>query len=276
MPELPEVETVKRGMEAAILSKRVSFIHVERYDLRTPIPSDFCNILRGKSIMSLERRGKYIILTLEGACFVVLHLGMSGRIRIYTASESYNAEKHDHVRIDLEDGTTVVFHDPRRFGQIYTVTDRDWQETLPFAQMGAEPLGQWDARNLAASLCGKKTSIKTALLDQRIVAGLGNIYVCEALHAAGIHPGRMSGSLNAIETEKLVPCIQDVLERAIDAGGSTLRDYAHTDGSLGYFQYGFSVYDRENQPCTNCDCTGNVRRIVQAGRSTYFCPECQV
>lgn len=276
MPELPEVETVKRGMAAAILSKRVSTVQVERYDLRTPIPPEFCEIVCGRSFVSLERRGKYIILTLDGACFVVLHLGMSGRIRIYAPGESYKPEKHDHVRIVLDDGTIVVFHDPRRFGQIYTITGQCWQEMPPFVHMGAEPLSQWDAQNLADSLHGRKMPIKTALLDQKIVAGLGNIYVCEALHAAGVHPERMAGTLAAKELANLVLCIRDVLEKAIAAGGSTLRDYAHPDGSLGYFQHGFSVYDRENQPCPNCDCSGIVCRIAQAGRSTYFCPECQV
>jgi formamidopyrimidine-DNA glycosylase len=276
MPELPEVETVRGGIEKAALGKIIKEITVNRRDLRFPLSEEFEEALTGARFENFTRRGKYVIAHISGGHVMVLHLGMSGRVRIFAPDQEYTARKHDHVIFTLDDGARLVFEDPRRFGYILLRADEDWEALPPFDAMGPEPLGnEFNGDILRVKLKGRKTPIKTALLDQRIVAGLGNIYVCEALYRAGIHPARLSGKVKPAESEALTRHIRDVLKDAIKAGGSTLRDYQKTDGSLGYFQYSFGVYDREGQACPDCDCdvlkTGGVARMVQSGRSSYYC-----
>lgn len=274
MPELPEVETVRRGMSGVLEEQKISEVFVSRRDLRVPVPDDFESVLAGHRIEKLIRRGKYIIFELDARFAAVLHLGMSGRIKIYSEQKQYTPEKHDHVLLHTQNGALVVFHDPRRFGMFYTVSG-DWEKTAPFSGMGQEPLDIWTGTDLYQSLRGKKMPIKAALLDQKIVAGLGNIYVCEALFSAGIHPARLSGGLSDEECTVLCQCARSVLEKAILAGGSTLKDYKKTDGSLGYFQYQFDVYDRAGKECKRAECAGKILRMVQSGRSTFYCPDCQ-
>ncbi len=274
MPELPEVETIKRGMAAALLGKSISNMRVNRYDLRIPIPQDFAKRLMGKTITKLERRGKYIIMHMGADIVAILHMGMSGRINIFPVGIEYAAQKHDHVVFNMDDGTCFAYEDPRRFGMLY-LADKDWRKAKRFAFMGVEPLDDWSGADLFESLKNKKASIKSALLDQRVVAGLGNIYVCEALFRAYINPTRRSNSITKEEAGKLVKHVRDILEESIKSGGSTLKDYKHTDGSLGYFQHGFAVYDRAGKSCPNKDCASNILRIVQAGRSTFYCSSCQ-
>ncbi|MBI1300602.1 MAG: bifunctional DNA-formamidopyrimidine glycosylase/DNA-(apurinic or apyrimidinic site) lyase [Alphaproteobacteria bacterium] len=275
MPELPEVETVKRGLESAIVKKRIVSVRINRYDLRVPIPDDFGQNLTGKTIENLKRRGKYIVLFMGEKTSAILHLGMSGRIHIIHPDEDYITQKHDHVILTMEDGTLVAFEDPRRFGMFYTIAN-DWTKDRAFLSMGPEPLENWSGNDLYKKLKHKKTIVKTALLDQRVVAGLGNIYVCEALYMAKIHPERRACDLSKEEAVRLVEASKTVLLRAIEAGGSTLKDYKKTDGSLGYFQYQFSVYDQEGHTCRDQYCDGTIERIVQAGRSTFYCARCQV
>ncbi len=274
MPELPEVETVMRGMEAALLNKVISDVKVNRYDLRVPVPQDFVGRLIGRNIKAFERRGKYIIIYIGDDIYAVLHLGMSGRINIFPADISYKPQKHDHIVVSMSDGTCFAFEDARRFGMFY-IASGDWRTEKRFASMGLEPLNGWSGRNLFKSLKNKKSSIKSALLDQRVVAGLGNIYVCEALFRARINPVRSSDSITFEESECIVKHSCDILVEAIKAGGSTLKDYKHTDGSLGYFQHGFAVYDRDGEECVNVNCGKKILRIVQSGRSTFYCPSCQ-
>ncbi len=275
MPELPEVETVRRGIEGAVLGRRVDAVQINRYDLRVPVQQDFGQQVSGRVIEGLTRRGKYIILEMSGGPRLVLHLGMSGRVRIFPPEMVYTARPHDHVLFTMEGYTRFVFEDPRRFGMLYYTQSTDWRGEAPFSAMGPEPLGRWLGEDLARALKGKKTPIKTALLDQRVVAGLANIYVCEALFACGVHPSRPCGGLSLAECSALVAACKNVLNKAIEAGGSTLRDYQHTDGGLGYFQYQFCVYDKEGAACVSSGCDSQIVRIVQAGRSTYYCPACQ-
>ena len=276
MPELPEVETVKGGMEKAMLGKRLASIDVYRRDLRFPLPDDFEAALEGQRVTALSRRGKYALLFTDNGKCMVLHLGMSGRILIHGPEFPYSPAKHDHIVFTMEDGMRLVFHDPRRFGMIYLYEESDWERKPPFDKMGPEPLGNhFSGEALYERLKSRKTPMKNALLDQQIVAGLGNIYVCEALYEARIHPQRPAKDVSAAECETLALVIRSVLERAIEAGGSTLRDYKKTDGSLGYFQYNFSVYDRAGEPCPDCSCEEGVQRIVQSGRSSFYCTKCQ-
>ncbi len=276
MPELPEVEIVRRGLEAAALHKCIARVILNRPDLRFPIPADFQKVLQGHEIVSLRRRGKYILCFVESGDAFILHLGMSGRIKILTPGEKYEPQKHDHVVFILGDSTQIIFNDPRRFGFVDLTHNDTWRLYDSFKAMGPEPLSNdFHADALAVALRGRKSPIKTALLDQKIVAGLGNIYVCEALFMSGIHPLKAAGGISEQKLESLVRCIRDVLNRAIAAGGSSLRDYHHTDGSLGYFQYQFCVYDQAGNSCPDCDCdvatSGGIQRIVQAGRSTFYC-----
>ncbi len=274
MPELPEVETVMRGMENALLGKDIGCVKINRYDLRVPVPQDFGQRLTGGKINSLERRGKYIIIHIGDDIHAVLHLGMSGRINIFPADTIYKPQKHDHIVFTMNDGTCFAFEDARRFGMLY-LADGDWRKEKRFAFMGCEPLDDWTGDDLFESLKNKKSPIKSALLDQRVVAGLGNIYVCEALFRSRINPARLSNTITRKEAGSIVKHSRDILVEAIKAGGSTLKDYKHTDGSLGYFQHGFAVYDREGQECSNNNCGAEILRIVQAGRSTFYCPSCQ-
>lgn len=274
MPELPEVETVRRGLALKMSGRRILRADLRRPDLRRPFPAALAARLEGAQIGGLGRRGKYILIELDADGLLLLHLGMSGRVT--AGSAALPEAKHDHVVLTLDDGTVIRFNDPRRFGLLDYVK-RGAEAAHPLlAGLGPEPLeAEFNAAYLAATLAGKMTPIKSALLDQRIVAGLGNIYVCEALFRAAISPRRLARSIGHGRVERLVAGIRSVLSEAIVAGGSSLRDYVQADGELGYFQHQFAVYNREGQPCPGCDCGSGVRRIVQSGRSTFFCPKRQ-
>ncbi|MCI5059786.1 MAG: bifunctional DNA-formamidopyrimidine glycosylase/DNA-(apurinic or apyrimidinic site) lyase [Alphaproteobacteria bacterium] len=280
MPELPEVETVMRGLEPVLEGNTISGVRVNRLDLRVPFPPDLVQRLEGQKIGRLVRRAKYILIYVGGRDILVIHLGMSGSIRIVGTGDQGAPQKHDHFVMILSDKTRIIYNDSRRFGMVFLVQQDDWEQHPAFKSLGPEPLGnEFSAPILAQRLKGKKTSIKQALLDQHVVVGVGNIYACEALFMAGIHPEIPAGEVGGKKLEKLVLAIRKVLNKAIKAGGSTLKDYKHTDGSLGYFQYQFAVYDRAGQACSGCDChlakTGGIQKIVQSGRSTFFCPQKQ-
>ena len=276
MPELPEVETVRRGLMPVMCGTVVERVTLNRPDLRVPITQGFGEVLSGVRVEDLIRRGKYIIGLGGGEHGFVLHLGMSGRVHIYRSQDVYEPGKHDHVIFDMAGGVRIVYSDPRRFGMLYLVPKAGWEDEKPFSAMGPEPLGNgFSGSILFTALKNRRVAIKNALLDQKVVAGIGNIYACEALFEAGIDPRRLSFSLSETEADRLAGAIRQVLERAIEAGGSTLKDYAQVDGSMGYFQHSFSVYDREGRSCPGCDCdslkTHGVSRIVQSGRSTFYC-----
>lgn len=277
MPELPEVEIVRRGLEPAMCHQNIAKIAINRRDLRVPVPADFEKKLTNQTVKSLIRRGKYILGFCKNDAVFVLHLGMSGRIYIHPPGTDYTPAKHDHAVFVMENGTYIVFNDPRRFGMLYLTSGQNWHNEKPFNAMGPEPLSNdFYGPMLQQKLHNKRTPVKTALLDQQIVAGIGNIYACEALYRAHIHPKRPANTLTEAENTLLSAAIRDVLNDAIAAGGSSLKDYAHTDGTLGYFQHGFNVYDREGQICPACnDNTTLITRMVQAGRSSFYCPGCQ-
>jgi formamidopyrimidine-DNA glycosylase len=267
MPELPEVETTVRGLERILLGRRISRVEARRPDLRRALPQDLGQRLTGATVTGLRRRAKYGLIGTDRGDTLVFHLGMSGKWRI----DPGEIEKHDHLVLDTDDDHRVALNDPRRFGSLDLMPTDELAQWPPFASLGPEPF-DLDARGLKSRLAGRSTAIKLALLDQGVVAGLGNIYVCEALYRAGIHPRRPAGSVSLARLERLVPAIHAVLDEAIAVGGSTLRDFASPDGELGYFSKTFAVYDREGRPC---DCGGTVRRIAQGGRSTFYCPACQ-
>ena len=279
MPELPEVETVCRGLERALGGKRLARVEARRPDLRIPLPPDFAGRLRHRRIERIDWRAKYILLHLDDGQTVIAHLGMSGRMRIQGAQPEPPGP-HDHVIFEAEDGTLVYFNDARRFG-LMTMVDRAGLDAHPLlADLGPEPLGNaFNGPALAAALAGRNTPIKAALLDQKVVAGLGNIYVSEALFHAGLSPRRKAATVQGDRAERLAAAVKSVLEAAIAAGGSSLRDYVQPDGELGYFQHRWAVYDREGLACPGCDCalakTGGIKRIVQSNRSTYYCPRRQ-
>jgi formamidopyrimidine-DNA glycosylase len=290
MPELPEVETVRKGLAPALEGRRIARVTTRRGDLRQPFPSAFAERLRGRLVKNLRRRAKYLLAELEGGETLVMHLGMSGRFTVHSAQTSRKpgrfvhkaandgsgSGKHDHVIIETEDGARIVYTDHRRFGLMLMVETSALENHALFSGIGPEPLDKkFTPALLSTALKGKKTPIKAALLDQRVVAGLGNIYVCEALFRAGISPKRVASSVAGARAERLVPAIKDVLREAVAAGGSSLRDYAHADGELGDFQLNFSVYDREGEACVTKNCAGKVRRLVQSGRSTFYCANCQ-
>jgi formamidopyrimidine-DNA glycosylase len=267
MPELPEVETVARGL-APLAGLRIAKVEQHRKNLRFPLPRDLASRLVGQHVTRISRRAKYLLLQLSGGETLLVHLGMSGRLVI----NSGERKKHDHLVLHFTDGQTLIFNDPRRFGMIDLFHDRH----KLLQALGPEPLSRaFTPKALAANLKGKKTALKLALLDQRVVAGLGNIYVCEALYHAGLSPKRMAGSVSAEECARLVPAIKKVLKAAIRAGGSSLRDYVQASGELGYFQHNFAVYGREGQPCPTCTCRESVRRFTQGGRSTFWCAQKQ-
>jgi formamidopyrimidine-DNA glycosylase len=292
MPELPEVETVRRGLAPVMEGVRFVKVEARRGDLRWPLPKDFAARLEGTTVTGLGRRAKYLLADLSSGEVLLMHLGMSGSFRVaqergaampgaYYHDRSKDSA-HDHVVFHMSSGAKISFNDPRRFGSMKLVArDKLDQEPLLRA-LGPEPLGnEFDAAMLARACRGKKTSLKAALSDQRVVAGLGNIYVCEALHRARLSPRRRASTI-ATRTGKpnehsarLVEGIRDVLHAAIKAGGSSLRDHRQTDGELGLFQHNFRVYDREGAPCPTPGCGRTIRRIVQTGRSTFFCPVCQ-
>jgi len=286
MPELPEVETVRGGLAPVLEGHRLVRVEARRPDLRFPFPDNFVQTLTGATIVSLQRRAKYLLARLDREDTLVMHLGMSGRFEISRPEGvarpgefHYAADpdpKHAHVVFETEAGARVTYYDPRRFGYMALVNTATLDLHPWFAGLGPEPLSEeFDAARLQAAFAGRRQGPKTLLLDQRIVAGLGNIYVCEALNRARISPFKPAGGNSLPRLRLLVDAIREVLREAIAAGGSTLRDYAQADGALGYFQHRFRVYDHEGQPCMNDGCLGVIAREVQAGRSTFFCPVCQ-
>jgi formamidopyrimidine-DNA glycosylase len=287
MPELPEVETVRRGLAPVLEGARLSRVEARRPDLRFPLPEGFVQRLTGARIERLDRRAKYLLAPLDRGDTLVMHLGMTGRFEITGRGESAVRPgdfalaqppdpRHAHVVFETDAGVTITFYDPRRFGYMDLIATDRLAEHPWFKGLGPEPLGDgFDAAHLQRAFAGRRQSVKATLLDQRVVAGLGNIYVCEALFRAGIDPRREAGSLTRRRLGTLVKDIRAVLCEAIEAGGSTLRDYASADGALGYFQHRFSVYGREGETCQRGACRGQVERIVQGGRSTFFCPRCQ-
>lgn len=321
MPELPEVETVRRGLEPVLVGKRIARLEARRPDLRFPLPERFAERIEGRRIEHLGRRSKYLVAAIEGGESLILHLGMTGRFTISPSPRPSRGEgprqaraeegplhqraderpqplaefvhetggdpRHDHVVFETVDAKgrpahRITYNDPRRFGFMVMAEAGALDAHALIRDLGPEPLGNGlDAAYLAARASGRRADLKAFLMDQRNVAGLGNIYVAEALFRAGLSPARASGCLAdakgrpTTRAERLVPAIRDVLEAAITAGGSTLRNYRGADGALGYFQHSFSVYDREGEPCVRAGCGGRVRRIVQGGRSTFYCPRCQ-
>jgi formamidopyrimidine-DNA glycosylase len=267
MPELPEVETTVRGLERVLQGRRIERVEARRTDLRRALPVDLGQRLTGARVTGLRRKAKYGLIDTDRGDSLVFHLGMSGRWRI----DPSELEKHDHFLLETDDGRQVALNDARRFGSLDLLRSDELGDWPPFKALGPEPL-EISAPELKRRLSGRTAPIKLLLLDQRIIAGLGNIYVCEALFRAGIHPGRAGGSVSLERVRRLVPAIHYVLAEAIAAGGSTLRDFASPDGELGYFSKSFAVYDREGQACR---CGGTVRRMVQGGRSTFYCPRCQ-
>ncbi|GLS23354.1 formamidopyrimidine-DNA glycosylase [Labrys miyagiensis] len=287
MPELPEVETVRRGLEPAMTGARFVAVEARRPDLRFPFPVDFVKRLTGETILSMGRRAKYLLGDLSSGEVLVMHLGMTGRFLITApdghvdepgefANEVKEDARHDHVVFRLSNGFAITYNDVRRFGFMDLVPRAGLETSRHFKAMGIEPLGNELSGDAIERLFeGKAAPLKAALLDQGLIAGLGNIYVCEALNRAGLAPERAAGTLTGKQAARLATVIRDVLEEAVAAGGSTLKDYRHTDGSLGYFQHRFRVYDREGEPCTTPRCKGTIERLVQAGRSTYWCRSCQ-
>lgn len=292
MPELPEVETVRRGLQPVMEGRRIASVATRRDGLRFPFPEGFAERLAGRRVTAMGRRAKYLMADLDDGHVLVMHLGMTGRFIIEAegratepgefANEIARLPAHDHVVFEIEGGARITYNDIRRFGFMQLIP-RTGIETHPLtAGIGIEPLGNaLTPESLAAMMRGKAAPLKAALLDQRLIAGLGNIYVSEALHRAGLSPKRAAGTLArkdgspTRQAARLAAEIRLVLEEAIEAGGSTLRDFAHADGSLGYFQHRFKVYDREGDPCPNPRCAGVVKRMVQSGRSTFFCSGCQ-
>ena len=295
MPELPEVETVRRGLAPFMEGRRIVRLTTRRPDLRFPLPEQFAERVEGREVLSLGRRAKYLTMALEGDLYLVAHLGMSGSFRIEAGAESGipgdfhmprgKSEAHDHVIFDLEGGdgpVRIIYNDPRRFGFMDLFAAHELADYPAFARMGPAPTGNaLSADYLASRFLGRKQPVKTALLDQNIIAGLGNIYVCEALHRASIAPTLPAGKLvtktgkPSARLGQLATDVRTVIDEAIKAGGSSLRDHIQTDGSLGYFQHSFRVYDREGAPCPTAGCKGTIQRMVQGGRSTFFCPQCQ-
>lgn len=275
MPELPEVETIVRGLALRLEGRRLDRLTLNRADLRVALPPGLAAQIEGKRIDRLARRAKYILMHFEHGGVLLAHLGMSGRMVL--AEESRPAEPHDHVMFRFDDGTALIFNDARRFGLIDYVADEGaLAEHRLLRHLGPEPLGnEFNGPVLAASLAGKATPIKAALLDQRVVAGLGNIYVSESLYWAGLSPRRLAATVTAARAERLAAAIRDVLERAIAAGGSSLRDYVQASGELGYFQHRWAVYGKAGEKCPGCDCSRGIAQIVQSGRSTFYCAKRQ-
>jgi formamidopyrimidine-DNA glycosylase len=292
MPELPEVETVRRGLQPAMEGAKIVHAEARRKDLRFPFQKDFVARLEGQTVTGLGRRAKYLIADLASGDVLLMHLGMSGSFRVVAGDGNSAPGKfhyprseeraHDHVVFHMSSGATVIFNDPRRFGYMKIFARAGIEEEPLLRGLGPEPLGnEFDAAMLARACANRKTSLKAALLDQRVVAGLGNIYVCEALFRAHLSPRRLAATLSTKKAEptdhakRLVSAIHAVLNQAIKAGGSSLRDHRQTSGELGYFQHSFQVYDREGKKCESPGCGGIVRRFTQNGRSTFWCPKCQ-
>lgn len=279
MPELPEVETVCRGLAKSLARARITLVEQRRADLRAPMPKNLPARLQGRRVESVKRRAKYILATLDSGDTLLLHLGMSGRMTV--GMEKKQPGKHDHLVFHFDNGVTVHFNDPRRFGLCDLIAANDLQRHKLLRGLGMEPLGpRLTGPALAKLFKGKKVAVKNALMDQRLIAGIGNIYACEALFGARISPKRRAGKCKPEEINRLAASIKKVLRAAIAAGGSSLRDYVQASGEFGYFQHQFAVYGREGERCRGCSCnikkTGGVRRIAQGGRSTFYCPVKQV
>ncbi len=282
MPELPEVETVRRGLAPVMEGQRIARAQINRPDLRWPFPKDMAARLKGRRVEALRRRSKYILADLDSGESLLIHLGMSGRMQVSGdplgnfAHAHAAPEKHDHVILEMASGARITFNDPRRFGAMDLLPTATQEAHKLLATLGPEPLGNsFDEVYLVSALRGRGTPIKSALLDQRVVAGLGNIYACEVLYRAGISPLRPAGRIAAVRVGALVPVIRQVLLDAIDAGGSSLRDHRQANGELGYFQHSFDVYGREGASCRTEGCSGTVRRVTQSARSSFYCPRCQ-
>ena len=274
MPELPEVETIRRGLIPILDQRRILEAEIRRPDLRVPFPPDFAARLTGRKICRLERRAKYLLLHLDDGMVVIMHLGMSGRLFVETAERA--ADRHDHVILRTDQNRKIVFNDHRRFGLMLRVSGNELAVHPLLKDLGPEPLSDdFNAEILCAALEGRKTPIKAALLDQHVVAGLGNIYVCEALWRAGISPRRLAMNLGMSGAARLAPAVKSVLLDAIEAGGSSLKDYVQASGEMGYFQHRFAVHDRDGANCARRGCAGRVRRIVQSNRSSFYCGTCQ-
>ena len=288
MPELPEVETVLRGLEPVMVDQKIRNAEIRRPDLRWPFPENMSERLTGVTILRLHRRSKYILCDLDSGETLLIHLGMSGRMTIsHAGNESDDflgnfqykpstPAKHDHVILDMQAGVRISFNDARRFGAMDLIDTKNLFDHKLIKSLGPEPLGnEFNSPYLHLKLKSKTAPIKSALLDQRIVSGLGNIYVCESLWRAGINPKRLSGKISRKKIDVLVPIIRDVLQEAISAGGSSLKDHRQTNGDLGYFQHSFAVYGREGKECHSQDCSELIKRIVQSGRSSFYCAKCQ-
>ncbi len=273
MPELPEVETTMRGLAAIISGKRLARVEARRPDLRFPLPPDFAARMEGQMVLRIDRRAKYMLARLDGGLTWLTHLGMSGRMMVGQGPAPKPA-KHDHIIIETSDGGYAVYQDARRFGFMDLFPTSEEASHPRLVSLGIEPLSGLTASKLKAMLAGKSSSIKAALLDQRLIAGLGNIYVCEALFRARVRPEREAGSMKQAELKRLTVAIPEVLREAISAGGSSLRDYRQPSGELGYFKASWGVYGREGEDCIICS-KNHVRRIVQSGRSSFYCPTCQ-
>jgi len=290
MPELPEVETVRRGLAPALVNHALVRVETRRGDLRVPFPPRFSERLTGRRVLGLARRAKYLLAELDKGETLVMHLGMSGRFTLHsprhaekhvrvrhrTPEDGSGRGPHDHVVMETEQGTRIVYTDHRRFGLMTLIATDELPRHPLFKGLGPEPLDpKFTPKSLSAALKDKRTPIKAALVDQGIVSGIGNIYACEALFRAGISPRRRAAAVAGPRTARLVRAIKEVLREAIKAGGSTLRDYAHADGELGEFQHAFQVYQRGGEPCPRKGCKGTIKRLVQTGRSTWYCPSCQ-
>ena len=282
MPELPEVETVMRGLAPVMQGQVIAQAYVNRPNLRWPFPLQMAQRLTGQTVLELRRRSKYILMDLSGGETLLVHLGMSGRMLISGDPQGRFVHthpapaKHDHVVFDMANKARVTFNDPRRFGAMDLMSTAQGEDHPLLKQIGPEPFGNaFNETYLCAMLTGRKMPIKTALLDQKIIAGLGNIYVCEALFRAGISPLCRAADLSQARVAALVPVIRQVLHEAIEAGGSSLRDFRQADGELGYFQHNFAVYGREGKVCSNDGCAGLISRVVQSGRSSFYCDQCQ-
>ena len=282
MPELPEVETVMRGLAPVMAGQVISRATVNRPDLRWPFPDRMAERLTGARVVQMRRRSKYILADLDRGETLLVHLGMSGRMTVsgdplgQFVHGHPAAQKHDHVVFDMDNGARITFNDPRRFGAMDLLETATADQPKLLSVLGPEPLGNdFHEDYLVQAFAGRNTPVKSALLDQGIIAGLGNIYVCEALFRAKISPRRKAGQISAGRVASLVPVVRQVLSDAIDAGGSSLKDFRQADGSLGYFQHSFDVYGREGEPCKREGCGGVIGRIIQSGRSTFYCGKCQ-
>ena len=278
MPELPEVETVRRGLVPRMVGHRIARLTQRRKDLRVKLPARFASRVEGRTVTAIDRRAKYLLLRLDDGQTLIIHLGMSGRMTLHDAGSAaeHPFERHDHVVFDMDDGWQVRFNDARRFGLMLLVPTEGVEKHKAFMGLGPEPLDEaFDGIALAERLKGRKTPIKAALLDQKTLVGVGNIYACEALYMSGISPRRSAHTVQGDRAERLAAAIKQVLLRSIDDGGSTLRDHVQPGGELGYFQTRFKVYDRAGAPCPTARCGHLVKRLVQAGRSTFYCARCQ-